>query len=550
MRPIHGFAVLLLMASQAQANYSGNRCVERFNGYVKSKCPGHTLPADRLRNFDFGSHQIECSANSDSYIRRPQKYDFLKWSDLRATMKKQEAFDLRRSLPEVRWSGQIPYQTVEVWHWQYCALGTSAIHCGTHTVCENVTRQECSTTGSGNDARTTCHDVTERVCHEEPNSCHYDHDAYEAVHCSNESMKYDAHYVRPSPDQWNAKSHPYAEFLPNKYDLMPGELEVIQTYNNNRRGPRLNPYTAIGDAWNKYTFTISGSGAGAMCVPHNNYSIDVAINTVERDTSKATPNAFRLPVDETGKPMSPISNWRSSGKVIKGQPTAIMLDDSAAAVVKALAEHSQENAEREMAKAEAGKISNADGLSSQEADAQGFFKNTVVKIRLLKNNRYWLNRRLGWDIYNNDVKSVRTSNNILSKDQEIMLSDKWEIDLLKSNTKANGKGKTIDLYLQDNFHLQANRVYTLQVSMYQRGVPFYKKDCEMDPRFACTWPWPVGRSEDSYFSKPMEVRFETSPDLKQRSFSNFMNDGGIGPVNLLRKIFEPLVAEPTRGENK
>src|SRR5689334_17755330 len=89
-----------IFAMQAQARFSGNKCNTFFNGnYVASKCPGHTLPSDRLRNFDRSSHQIECSANSDSYIRRPQKYSFVEWENTRKRNPEQ-AFDMRRSLPD------------------------------------------------------------------------------------------------------------------------------------------------------------------------------------------------------------------------------------------------------------------------------------------------------------------------------------------------------------------------------------------------------------------------------------------------------------------
>jgi hypothetical protein len=205
-----------------------------------------------------------------------------------------------------------------------------------------------------------------------------------------------------------------------------------------------------------------------------------------------------------------------------------------------------------MAKAETGSIANKDALTNMAAANEGFYKNTVVRVQLVKKNRYWFDRTIGWNIYNDDVKSVKASNNIFSEDQEIAFSDHWVIDLMHSNTQSNGQGRPMDVYWKE-LGLQGDRVYAFKVSMYQRGVPFYKQDCETDPRFLCNWPWPIGRSEDSYFSKPMEIRFETNPNWDDRGgfFSlNFLLDGGIGPENLLRHIFEPLVKEPTTGQNK
>ena len=90
-----------------------------------------------------------------------------------------------------------------------------------------------------------------------------------------------------------------------------------------------------------------------------------------------------------------------------------------------------------------------------------------------------------------------------------------------------------------------DQVYALRLSMYQKGVPFYKKDCELDPRPLCTWPWPIGRSEDSYFSKPMEVRFETNKNYDERGIF-----AKIRHFTDVTTFFGWIVSEPTRGENK
>lgn len=539
--------IVLLGLCALSAQAYENRCYERFNGYVQAKCPGKQLPSDRLRNFHSSSHQIVCTGNSDSYVRMPQKYDFTDWNDLRLAGKNQKAFDLRRALPEITWSGRIPYQTVEVWEWEECSLGTSAAECGMKEVCTTVPVQRCSGSGDDRECRTTY----EKQCHWEAKTCWYDHTRYEAMHCTNEAMNFTAKYQKPGPE-WNIGSHEYAEFLPNKYDLMPGEVEVVQVYNNGNRSSVMTPYVAIGDAWNKYNLNdITGTGVNAQCIPNKQYEISLRIHTLERDTTKASPNAFRLPVDFEGKPMEAISNWFGNTKIKKGQPAAIMLDDTSAAMVGSLSEHSKQNAYRVKAKAEVGKMVNQDALSNEQARNDGFYKNTILKINLIKKNRYWFNRHLGWSVYSNDVKSVTTSSNTYSKDEDIMLSEKWEVDLLTTNTRTDMTGKRSGIYKNDLFALQADRVYALQVAMYQKGVPFYKQDCDNDPNapFYCNYPL-VGRRESSYFSKPLEIRFETHKDWDNGSFSNFMYNGGIGPENLIRWLFEPLVAEPTTGENQ
>src|SRR5437899_9224926 len=60
-------------------------------------------------------------------------------------------------------------------------------------------------------------------------------------------------------------------------------------------------------------------------------------------------------------------------------------------------------------------------------------------------------------------QSVEASNNLAAKDQEIMLADKWSIDLMNSKKGAKETSKPMDIYWKGTFSLRANRVYALQV---------------------------------------------------------------------------------------
>lgn len=527
-------AIILLLQNFANACFDGaNNCRTRFTGTVNSKyCGGRELPRSQTRNFHFDSSwQLNCNSRADHFIRRPQKFDFNKWVDTKA-YDAEAAFDYRRTLPLIEWSGNIPYQTVESWKWEECSYGSDSMECGTKQVCHNENRQDCTTDSKG---KRSCTNRTERVCQTVACSCWYDHTRYESLHCSNENMDFKAAFKRPEKSEWNiTKNTEDATFLPNKYDLLPGEIEDVQVFNNTSTSEVLHPQVVVGNAWNHYQPQITGTGVNLQCRMNQPSSINVQIITKERDRTKASPNPFTIAENQFKEKLSPIDKWderQVSGKTVKVKPLALKLMDTSAAVVQAIAEQSRQVADRETLKESLGQGHNADGMNLAESltnekqtdngtdskeQEKGFFKNTVVRLQLKKLNKWWwpdtktLNRK-----YSDDGESITPSFHVLSANQDVANSDMWLINL-----RGSKEGDQSDFYRMQ--YLMPDRKYKLLLSVYQKGVPFYQADCDTkNVGWRC---WKIARfvglgiNENDYFSKDLEIPFGTDSGFDERPY--------------------------------
>lgn len=500
-----------------------NRCNTRRTGEVQGICKGFTIPASKARNFHSDSHQLVCSGNVDHFLRRPQKYDINKWVDTLKIGYREDAQKIRReSQPDIQWSGVIPYQTVEVWTWEDCRVGTDGFHCGYDTKyrTEYYTVSNCS--GSGKNRSCRSESRSRQVSYQEPRTCLYDHIETESVACSHEKINYTAQYQRPTPQEWNPKTAGYIDALPNKYDLLPGELEDVQIFNSKGNEHVIHPYVVVGDAWNEYRANLQGTAVNGLCQQDSNYNLKVTLQTVKRIPNKATPNAFRLPVDPDGKPIDPII-WASDlgiqGRPLeKAYPALIQLDDTASTVISTLAQVSKEAVtERETMKAGVGIGTNSDGMKTSDfnKDPQ-FFKNTVVRVQLLKHNKYIVDTQNTKELFTEDIYSLAPTMNVLSNDQEIASSDFWKV-LLSGNREDPVKNNIYITKIRKSIRsLKPGQEYILRVSMYQRGaVGLYKQDCSVDTKaWDCQWyALFLKRDEDDYFSKPLEIKFSTDTQL-------------------------------------
>jgi hypothetical protein len=505
-----GVAALSATPAFAYPNY----CQDRSLGNTRAICAGRSLPSSQVRNIK--NHELVCTSNVDNYVRFPQtQVSQEEWSNLVGAGMKKQAYDLKRTLPPIQWSGRIPYETVEEWEYEDCELVTQAIPCGTHEVCEQVSHDVTDYDKDGN--VTGSHTVTETVCHQEPNTCWADVTHSASQFCSNETMTFSAHYERPSEQEWNINTPGYYDVIPNKYDLLPGEVEVVQIYNTSSRSSTLRPAVHIGDAWNKYDTTrLFGNAVGARCTQNARLSFDLTVKTIERDTSRATPNAFRLPVDWEGNKLEPLL-WKSAvdkkGNTIdRAIPEKLRLDDTSGGIISLMAEQSRRTAERELAKNANGQGANPKDRTEFEkigkkTDKSGFWKATQVRVKLYRELKYW------WDNFRSkqrvgEVEAISPTLNSLSDRDDVKFSDFWVIPLSSSseNSAKDFKG------IMDKSKLTKGRLYRLEVSVYQPHVPFYKQSCDDNPNqsWRCRkfWRWwGFGIKENRYFSKPLTVEF-------------------------------------------
>ncbi|PWU14160.1 MAG: hypothetical protein C5B49_13595, partial [Bdellovibrio sp.] len=485
-----------------------NRCGYYPQGDTTSLCRGQSLPYEKTRG---RSHsRLECSGNLDHFIRRPQEIE--NYGDWAAWIKNegptsQTAFTMRQKQPLIEWQGRVPYEVTETWNWIACELGVDGSACGYDTKCDDVpySYSECD---RQNRCRT--HSGTKRVCHEEARACYHDVPRTASLHCSNEVMTYSARYSRdPS---WKPSSPKYNEFIPNKYDLLPGEMEDVQVYNSSESGTVLKPKVEIGDPWNLYHISLSGSAMGAKCQQDAHETLDVTIATEHR-LVKPSPNAFRLPVNFEGKRVDALTWMMDTDTGLKAKPRTLRLSDISASMVGLIAQQSRANAGRETLKREIGKDGNADQMAKNSPALDPFLKNTTVRIQLAEKTWYGTSI-FSPPFYLRDSDAVVSANLSLSKLQSVRNSEFWEIPLDDPD-----EGATIYTYRRwlprflglKNKELKPYQRYMLRFSMFERNVPFYAQNCDQNESEAACVNEPEG-----VFSAPLEVTFKTSDKIDYR----------------------------------
>jgi hypothetical protein len=465
---------------------------------VMGACGNRPLPSDKVRRVR--NIHLECGSGVDHYIRTATNFDYSMWSKLEKLGSRDEMQKLRQNEPVPQWRGVIPYATIEVWDWTDWVYGAHPV-CGYDRVCSET----CSTDSEG---RRSCHET----CHDVMRSCWHDEDRHEERHCSNESVLYEAHFVRPPLSQWNPKTPGYYDVIPNKYDLLPAEVEDVQIFNNNRQSTTMSAVTEVGDAWNEYRFSMvyeETGGSRAECRFNHTYKMKVAIHTEKRINDKQTPNAFRIPVDRFGKPIDPLA-WteaaNSKNQTVRTEPDQIRLTDASTTLITAMARQTRKfDAERIEAKMESGQGRNAKPEDVEEIQKKsGFWKNTKVRVRLFQDVKWG--------------RDIRWTHNLYTSGSEVADDDQYRINLHGNDTghdlyRASGPFSD-GIWNGLSVTLRPDKTYRLLVSMFQEGVPFYKQEGK--------WS-----SENSYYSKELPLEFKTDAHYDARSmWQKFINFQG------------------------
>jgi hypothetical protein len=173
---------------------------------------------------------------------------------------------------------------------------------------------------------------------------------------------------------------------------------------------------------------------------------------------------------------------------------------------------------------EEGLASNVEDKEADVFEETGFHKDTRVRINLMR------------EVTGNfPVKSIDTIYTSGAQVAGGTHSDNYKIQLDDLyNIAGPGKpGRHAGL----RFGVRPGASYRFEISMYQKGVPFYAQDCE-DPKNVKAWNCRLGlRGENNWYSQPVLLKFKvkrTADDqrgLTQR-VSNFMGR------NLLGKLWD------------
>ncbi len=480
---------------------------------VTSPCRGRQIPSGKTRQLS--NLRLECTSNSSHYIRGSgQGFDFHKWNTLLMQEGSEAAQKYRQEAEAlIEWTGSIPYQTVEVWDWVDWVFGH-------HPSCppevtyvdEPVYNAEGKQIG------------TEQRRVETPKPCWHDEPRHEEEFCSSEIMHYAANFRRPTILEWHPpkvgeKLHDepirrYYDVIPNKYDLLPGEVEDVQIFSNSGQRSTISPNGTVGDAWNKYSFQISfedgpHSRRGDTSVRCNHdvtHKINVTVNTEYR-IKKQTPNAFRMPVDAFGRDVAPIKWLTGTSKkgveVEHAKPREIHLSDAAHVMIRTMARQARElDAKLEESRQKSGEGGGIDAAAQKEMKDEfkkgGFFKQTQVRVRLMEYARFVLTPR-------------RKTHNLYLSEEDVALDEYYQMRL-------GGEAKEDDLFRASGFitdkgfnnrttNLRPGMKYEFRISMYQQGVPFYNQEGES-----------FFKGESSCYSKELKIPFVAHKEIDDRGF--------------------------------
>jgi hypothetical protein len=472
-------------------------------------CGGRPLPEDRKRLWR--NLRLECTSASSQFLRGPVPFNFKEWAkleDIANGATGERKIEARRKMQEYRqqnealiqWKGSIPYQTMEEWEWTSCDLGF-------HNSCTpkrvRKTREVPVYNEKGEQTGTRSEEYIEEI----PQECYDDVGHSESRFCSSEVMDYEASYHRPTLKEWGPQVPGYYDIIPNKYDLLPGEDETPVIVNNRSKSTGLNPDTSVQNAWNKYDPKEEFLSGTPSCVMNNPTKIRVTIYTVARDTTKASPNAFRLPTKREA-----VETRKSSGEkgMVPTKVDALVLEDSSFQIFDSMQRQVEAfgtmNKELEKARAASGNASNttAEELAKGKEEG-GFWRQTHVRIRLMEDlwarNRFPTQNvelnRLGnavGGIFNITVSDSNEEQNVYVKSGPL---GQW------SNFVVNGIRKVPLLGAYASYEMRPGRRYFYKVAMYQEGIPFYKQ--AKDAYFGSHW------------SKDLEIEFKPSKEVDLRN---------------------------------
>lgn len=450
-------------------------------------CADRRLPKNRTRNLYRSSIHLECSSDVDHFIRTAQPFttkdksqtavieEWLWLSEENDRDKMQKWRQEHEGL--IQWKGNLPYTTIEMWSWEDCVLGYDAgCPWEERWVDQPVYNKDGKQTG------------TKRVKERYQPPCYHDETQHESRHCSDELMTFDAEFVRPSRVDgepavdsdgrkfagyvWNPRSKGYYDVLPNKYDLLPGEIEDVQIYSNSFLGNVIIPIAKVGDAWNQYKFDLNlvNHGASASCEMRRHFNLadlhlKARVFAEDRIIGKATPNAFRAGgMDAQGNKTDSLAfniEYLNGKTTVRTNPYELRLVDTSSFIIEAMSRQSRQAiADREAEKLARGEGSNTTPDERKQAEEQsevlgggGFNKDTRVRVKLWEIRDYARDIRLD-KLYTDGARANRGSYYLIPLDKQDSL---YEI-----------MGMT--------HHLKPGRAYQLTVAMYNHGVPFYRKE--------------------------------------------------------------------------
>ncbi|MFN8791444.1 MAG: hypothetical protein ACK5Y2_08325 [Bdellovibrionales bacterium] len=324
--------------------------------------------------------------------------------------------------------------------------------------------------------------------------------------CENQKARYSVTYAhdskwKPGYEDSKFKHRNYQDILPNKFDLLSGETEVVTVFNNygESRG-RQTPRVQIRSEWNEYRAETQPSTLA--CQLKKDTEFHVTVHTIGRNRVRA-PNPLALPVDANGREVFPL-------EIQDGRPVRVRLLDKGRATQMRAAELSRMFAKPEnSAKAERDVVHKRAEVSSSLVRGlvgDAYWHETQFRMQLFQKGRWGT-------IYNLTVPSHFGSNQGILQDSEMSLSLTGQ-DSIPNFYRAKGPFQRLLGWVWERAGVEftPGEVYYFRIQALPQGLPFYENGCP-DGQATCEGE----EANEKAFSAPLDFQWQAPRDLDNRS---------------------------------
>ncbi len=367
----------------------------------------------------------------------------------------------------------------------------------------------------------TCYDTV-------ASTCDFDNEQTGSMFCQDQTLNYTARFEKPDASWAPGKDKSYLDYLPNKYDLMPGEYEKINIASNSSNlSTVLSPKVQIDNAWNEY-YAPKFNPARIACEFNSKQALEISIQTKGRILRKA-PNALALPVDRNGSPKDPLkyNSVVVGTDDLKGHPYEMRLVDTSNTFMMSAARQSRAFDELK-ADSKTETVQNKTPIGTMQS--QGFWKDTQFRLRLLQENGK-LQRDIVWtDPVHTDSSYIQANDD----DIKVPLEGAGGVTgLYHPSGHPFLVGWLFGTSKFDQVELTPGKNYEVRVSMYQRGIPFYKTGCKNNA-MTCE----NEKANDDAFSDELAIKFTADERVDERtSWEHFLAFQRAGILKKIKYVF-------------
>lgn len=373
--------------------------------------------------------------------------------------------------------------------------------------------------------------------------CEWEEEQFEMEYCSTEPVSYSVEYEKPNGD-WAPGKPGYHDLLPNKYDLLPGEWEVVHLLLNNGnndsgldkslaqkslgRASVIKPSVEFeskgieNQGWNKYR--VSFDQSEIQCRMNTPVVINAKIATEERIVRKA-PNALAIPIDRLGREeaLRATEKFLDGDKKVRLRPYKVQLEDSSNDLMLTAARQSRKFKDLDEGAVTTDHPNGEEVLTARDL---GFWKNTLLKVRLIEKNSCFLEGdKLFADVLDTTSSLTKAEGNRL-----VIQLDGEQSGVPSFYRPFGFIGKFLGFFMGEggiDLYPTPGKHYEFHVSMLQQGLPFYENGC-LNGAKTCE----KADANPQMYSDDLKIEFYAEPGYDERGWlQKFENWYGRKPWN-------------------